>query len=829
MRDFVVRRVCAFSIVTGLVAGAVVWLLIVAEARTDRVRVEAAAEVAAEHARWTLETAHLILRQIDTLVETRGERQPGPEDTAWQRGMRDVVARTIKDFPVLRGLLVVDANGWFVLDEQSTAAETRLYLGDRDYFRAFSDGALRESRENGLFVGNPVVGRRSGKWFFSMSRAVEWRPASDGTAETAARPDAPRFAGVVAGVLDPEFFYTFFEQQKAGHGPEILLINRQGMVVAGSSRAEGREPAVGQRISPGNPGAAAGPLLGLAQRGAMPVRLFADEPPVLAALAEVPGFGYYALAVLPTGTGPLPPWSRPTAIAFAIWLLATVGATLFFLRDAAYRRTLVLQNRRISASEQKFRLIYQNTPVMLHGVDGNGCLVEASAHWLRRLGYREDEVIGRPLSEFLTEPSRRYAREILSHEFYGDGMARDAPLQYVTRDGEIVDVLLSANGERDPEGRLQRSLAVSVDVTEQLRAERALWELLKAIPDFMFELSDDLRFVRSHGADTSGLFGTADVLIGRPLPDVLRAPFADPFVAAHREAVASGTLQAFEFERPGTGGEMGTFAVRMVPRRGGGTLGIMRDITVRRHAEARLKRRTAELARSNADLQEFAYIASHDLRAPLRGISHLLVWLAGNLGEQMPGEAGENLKLLRDRIDRLERMLCDFLEYTRAGRLVAAPEWIDVGSLVQEVVHLLEMPGGFRVTVPPDLPRLYSPRAPLEQVLRNLIGNAVVHHDGVEGQITIAWHDRGEMIEFVISDDGPGIAPADHGRIFRLFQTLRDRERGGGGSGVGLAIVRRLVDSQGGRVWVESDGETRGASFHFEWCRQYREVSVEGD
>ena len=249
------------------------------------------------------------------------------------------------------------------------------------------------------------------------------------------------------------------------------------------------------------------------------------------------------------------------------------------------------------------------------------------------------------------------------------------------------------------------------------------------------------------------------------------------------------------------------------------------DITPRKLAEESLRRRVGELAeatrtleRRNAELDQFAYITSHDLKAPLRGIANLSRWIEEDLGESLTPEVAGQLDLLRGRVNRMEAMIAGILEYSRVGRTPVAPESVDVKALLTEIIDLLDPPPGMAVTLDPDLPTLWARCVPLQQVFQNLLSNALKHHDKPQGHVHVGAVDREQWYEFSVRDDGPGISPRYHEKIWVIFQTLQARDRVES-TGVGLALVQKIVEGQGGRVWVESE-ESRGATFRFTWPKR---------
>jgi signal transduction histidine kinase len=240
-------------------------------------------------------------------------------------------------------------------------------------------------------------------------------------------------------------------------------------------------------------------------------------------------------------------------------------------------------------------------------------------------------------------------------------------------------------------------------------------------------------------------------------------------------------------------------------------------LSATRAARDAAEQSAAEATAANRELDQFAYVASHDLKAPLRGIANLAQWIQDDLGERLTGDSLEHIRLLQGRVARMEALINGILAYSRAGRNLADPETIDVGGLLREVVELLQPPPGMAIHLPDQFPTMETERVPLQQVFMNLIGNAIKYTSGAraDGIIRLDWKDAGDMLEFHVSDNGPGIAPAYHDKIWGIFQTLVSRDKVEG-TGIGLSVVKKIVESRGGRVCVES-APNEGATFHFTW------------
>ena len=240
--------------------------------------------------------------------------------------------------------------------------------------------------------------------------------------------------------------------------------------------------------------------------------------------------------------------------------------------------------------------------------------------------------------------------------------------------------------------------------------------------------------------------------------------------------------------------------------------------------EQRVARRTGEAERRARELEQFAYVASHDLKAPLRGVSNLAAWLAEDLEGKLSPETREQLDLLRDRVARMHALIEGLLTYSRIGRSEGTIEMVDTAQLVADTVDSLAPPTGFRVLVAADMPVLPTDRLHLGQVFANLISNGIKHHHRNSGTLRVAGRDLNGHCEFEVSDDGPGIPAEYHDKIFLMFQTLNVKDYQGD-TGIGLAFVKKLVEEHGGSITLDS-APGQGSRFRFTWAKESPETTA---
>jgi signal transduction histidine kinase len=228
-----------------------------------------------------------------------------------------------------------------------------------------------------------------------------------------------------------------------------------------------------------------------------------------------------------------------------------------------------------------------------------------------------------------------------------------------------------------------------------------------------------------------------------------------------------------------------------------------------------LKNMVAELERSNLELDQYAFVASHDLKSPLQAIFQLASWIEEDCVEVLPEDSKKHLLLLKERIKRMEKLLADLLLFSRISKEKYKFESINVEKLIKNVFEFNSVSKRFQLVVKQCDIYVLLPRIPLELIVRNVLSNAIKHHDKSEGSITVAYRKDLEINTISICDDGPGIPPNMHQKVYEMFHTLKPRDTTEG-SGLGMSIVIKAAAQFDGKVNIVSDGK-RGTCIELCW------------
>jgi light-regulated signal transduction histidine kinase (bacteriophytochrome) len=232
-----------------------------------------------------------------------------------------------------------------------------------------------------------------------------------------------------------------------------------------------------------------------------------------------------------------------------------------------------------------------------------------------------------------------------------------------------------------------------------------------------------------------------------------------------------------------------------------------------------------KLKKVEQEFNDFAYIISHDLKAPLRAVKALTEWLATDYADKFDDEGKEQLKLLINRVGRMHNLIDGALQYSRIGRVTEEPVQIDLNHLIPEIIETLAPPANIHITIENQLPVVVSEPARIRQVFENLLSNAVRFMDKPEGNIKVGCEEENGCWKFSVSDNGPGIKEEHFEKIFKIFQTLQPKDRLES-TGIGLTLAKKIVELYGGKIWLESK-PGQSSTFFFTLPKQTTAVTAQ--
>lgn len=473
--------------------------------------------------------------------------------------------------------------------------------------------------------------------------------------------------------------------------------------------------------------------------------------------------------------------------------------------------------------------IYRSAPIGLSFISSDLKFIRINQQLAQINGLSVSEHIGRTIREVLPEMADTIesiyrqviesGQPILDLELSGSTSASSSANRYW---------LASYHPHTDAQGRVMAVSAVVQDITDRKQQEverERQAAALRASEERFHTLADNMSQLAWMADPSGGLFWynrrwfeytgtTLEQMQGWGWQQVHHPDYLDRVVAHFRHQIAIGEEWEDTFPLRGRDGSYRWFLSRAIPivDETGQVLrwfGTNTDITDLKQAQADLQVRHQEL-------DSFAQIVSQDLKAPLRAVANLSQWIEEDLAGVLTVDTQAQMTLLRSRVDRMRVSIDGLLDYARIGRTESTTEPVVVSELLSEVIDSLAPPPTFSIEIDPNLPTLDTNRVLLFQVFANLIGNAIKHHHRVDGSIQISGREYGDFYEFIIADDGPGIAPEYQANIFTIFQTGNSQTVDS--KGVGLAIVKKIVKSQGGTIRLESQ-VGMGTTFYFTWAK----------
>ena len=385
------------------------------------------------------------------------------------------------------------------------------------------------------------------------------------------------------------------------------------------------------------------------------------------------------------------------------------------------------------------------------------------------------------------------------------------------------------------ENLAQLNQQLELDIEARKKVEKALRESEQRFKQVVESADEWIWEVDAQGKYTYSS-PVVEKILGHSAEEVLGKYFYDFFLPEEREELKNAafevfarkeTFQGFTNRNTHKDGHIVILETSGVPIVSSedkllGYRGVDRDITERKNAEQRQAQLLKQLENKNQELTDFAHVVSHDLKAPLRGIKTLANWLLTDYEDKLDEEGKEKINLLVARVDRMRNLIEDILNYSKVGRTQEERVVLNLNELVKGIIDLIAPPESMSVTIVNELPVVQCEKTPLTQVFQNLLSNAIKYIDKPQGKIEISCIEENEFWKFSVADNGPGIEEKDFERIFQMFQTLTAHDKYES-SGIGLTLVKKIIELYGGSIWVESK-VAQGTTFFFTLPKQEMKV-----
>jgi two-component system sensor kinase FixL len=499
----------------------------------------------------------------------------------------------------------------------------------------------------------------------------------------------------------------------------------------------------------------------------------------------------------------------------------------------------------LQEEEQNYHRLLSESSNCIYTVDSDLNTTYVNPAFIKLLGVPDpDELINKP---FLPERFWNDLRErdqLLSQLNRASVQVEELTLK--TAEGERLFVTLFSTPKKNIKGEISGSQGVLYDVTAQKELQERTMELRQSEERFRLvaEATSDLIYEWDVATDRLDWFGNIDGALGFERGEFPRtmeawtdrihsddkARLADS-MKWHRES-ADRIQEEYRMQRKdGSWCYWAENGLPVLDNEGHPRkwIGACIDITKRKEFEKSLEKlnidlelSVLELSRANKELEEFAYIAAHDLKRPLRGIGTLADWLVMDCADKFDEGGKEQVRLLTTRAKQMSDLIDGIEQYSRLGRSDQKKQQVDLNVVISDVISIITPPENIEITVENELPVLMCERTHIIQIFQNLLSNAVNYMDKPKGQIKVRCADEDCFWKFSVADNGPGIQQKHFEKIFKIFQTLSPHS-GVESSGIGLSIVKKLVELNKGRVWVESE-VGQGSTFFFTLPRQRQEV-----
>ena len=727
------------------------------------------------------------------------------------------LSQIVSNFPAIAGIYIFDQAGMLILS--SSPYTEPFSIADRPHFQMLRD--MPHVQNN---FSEALIARATGKWSLVQSQAI--------------RDESGQFLGVINALIHLDHFAHLFSSVNVGDGGLTLLRRSDNFnLILRTPRLNEKD--FNQAIPPDNP---------IRQRieagdksGTLTLNASTDGIKRLVSFIKLDQAPFY-VQVAEAESHYLANWREQFfgLILVALTLVFIFSIAIYHLHRTEIRASHAAQQ--LADSETRFRRLSQTSPSGIWQTDTLGANTYVSERWCEITGISAEAARGDGWVQLLHPDDRERVLQEWSIATQRKHVSFQSEFRFIAADNRLIWVLCLAKPEIDELGELSGWIGTISDITKQVQMRQQLADnenlkstILDSVPAEIAVLDRNGFIVATNAGwrafsrnnNTDPKYASDHAFIGvnyltacqnadGTLTDEMKAGFEGI------RAVIDGRSTHFDFEYPcHTPTAKRWFTMSVTPL-GGGDNGVViahTDISARKEAEIVLHENAAALQRSNQELEQFSYSISHDMRQPLRMISSYLQILQRSLGDSLDDEKREYLTYALDGAKRLDSMLLGLLEYSRVGRKGEPSIWLDSRAVLDEAMLFLRpliAEAAAHIEIKGEWPRIPASPDEMLRLLQNLLANALKFRVADRApQIILQGEVTQDLWHLSISDNGVGIQTDQINRLFQVFQRLQSRADYEG-TGIGLALCRKIVEHHGGRIWAESDGIGLGSCFHVE-------------
>ncbi|MCZ8196966.1 MAG: PAS domain S-box protein [Flavobacterium sp.] len=464
----------------------------------------------------------------------------------------------------------------------------------------------------------------------------------------------------------------------------------------------------------------------------------------------------------------------------------------------------------LQIEKEKYRSIIANMNLGLIEVNKNDEITLVNQSFCDISGYTEDELIGKKASKLLlTQESQELVKS--KENIRNKGVTDSYKVKVKDKEGRKRHWLISGAPNFDENGKVIGSIGIHLDITEQKEQEEQLY-LLSLIADkninavIIADADGKIEWANKSFIDMSGY--SMEEIIGQKPGHLLQGEETNPETVSYmKDRISKGLpfkCEVINYSRQGEKYWVSVQGQALYNKKGEIVkfFAIEENVTKKKELEQQREFLVDSLAKSNKELEDYAAIVSHDLKSPLRSIHSLISWIKEDNDKQLNEQTTQYLSMIENKVEKMDHLIEGILTYAKIDKVDVTLEKVNTQEVIQNIINIIHIPNHISVSITTDLPVIDADKFRVQQLFQNIIGNAVNYIDKPIGTVEVSCIEEPKNFIFSIKDNGPGIAKENQEKIFKIFQSLEKSDKS---TGLGLSIVKKIIDTYNGEIWIESE------------------------